>query len=143
MGLHTVEMALELALQNPRVLWLGSPVEHSFPLSQGQYNSNDGCIEMLEEAGFLVDVCPNVEVAIKRLKESAGRNWHVAAVCSGGQDSTHLGSVVKTLRCSWQCMTATPPPQLRAVPCSRASRTPLSWSALVDQLTWSLAGPII
>lgn len=73
-------------------------MEHSFPLSQGQYNSNDGCIEMLEEAGFLVDVCPNVEVAIKRLQESAGRNWHVAAVCSGGQDSTHLGFVTRFRR---------------------------------------------
>merc|ERR1711865_598264 len=98
MGLHTVEMALELALQNPRVLWLGSPVEHSFPLSQGQYNSNDGWVEMLEEAGFLVDICPNVAIAIERLKGSAGRNWHVAAVCSGGQESTHLGFVSRFRR---------------------------------------------
>jgi len=89
---------MTMSLVNPRVLWLGSPVQHSFPLSQGQYNSNDGAIEMLEEAGFLVDVCPTVDVAIQRLKASAGRNWHVAAVSSGGVDSTHLAFVSRFRR---------------------------------------------
>lgn len=35
---------------------------------------------------------------MQRLKSSAGRNWHVAAVCSGGTDSTHLAFVSRIRR---------------------------------------------
>eukprot|EP00658_Telonema_sp_P-2_P005366 TRINITY_DN12007_c0_g1_i1.p1 TRINITY_DN12007_c0_g1~~TRINITY_DN12007_c0_g1_i1.p1 ORF type:complete len:466 (-),score=97.57 TRINITY_DN12007_c0_g1_i1:412-1809(-) len=89
---------MSMAMPTPRVLWLGSPVNHSFPLSQGQYNSNDGAISVLEDAGFLVDVCPTVDVAIQRIRANAGRNMHMAAVCSGGTDSTHLAFVTRLRR---------------------------------------------
>jgi len=89
-------------MHQPRVIWIGNHVEHTFSGFKGSTsgespsfrNAPDGAIEDLRKAGFHVDICETVHSVKELLSSAPVVGNYVAAIVSGGTDSAHLAFVL-------------------------------------------------